>query len=219
MPIIKKLFLLALFALLLPSLATAADPAEERPHWSIEVKGGDFSPAIDNWDTYYGSKKMWHVAGAVGYKVLRQLEVGIEGGMMRDHGRGLAPLNGIITGNVDYTLWPLNAFVLYRAVFSERQWIVPYAGGGWTRMFYREKIELQETVKGSADGYHGRAGIQILLDNADTSASNNLFLDFGIRHTYLFAEAEYMKVNVTDLFGNSLDLGGTSILGGLLFEF
>ncbi len=223
MLMIKKI---AFFAavLMLPTVALAADLEPEQTHWSVEVKGGLFYPDFEDWSTFYGSNRTWQAAGAVGYKLFRQLEVGVEGGMMRDNGRAVAPTTGVMTGTVEYSLWPLNVYVLGRAVFSENQWIVPYAGGGWTRMFYREKIEGQGTSKGSADGYHVRAGIQLLLDNLDPSASNNLFMDFGIRHTYLIFEVEYTRVMAetqatASASGREVNIGGTSYLGGFLFEF
>ena len=220
---IKTLFLF-LMILIFPAVALAEGPEPNPPHWSVEVKGGLFYPDIDNWSTYYGTNHMWHVAGSVGYKLLRQVELGVEAGMMRDHGQASAPINGIMTGNVEYSLWPLNVYATYRAVFSERQWLVPYVGGGWTRIYYREKVEAQQTIRGNADGYHGRAGIQLLLDDLDTSASNNLYLDFGINHTYLVFEVQYSRVMVdtvsaTNNPSSSVNIGGTSYLGGFLFEF
>jgi hypothetical protein len=225
MQMLKTWFvLMTLSSLLAAAAAFAAEPVEEPPHWSVELKGGYFYPDISNWDTYHGTDHMWQITGSLGYKILRQLEVGIESGMMHDTGSGLAPLNNTSTGSVQYSFWPLNAYVLYRAVFSEQQWLVPYAGGGWTRVYYQEKTEAQATIRGSANGYHGRAGIQILLDDLDTSASNNLFLDFGIGHTYLIFEAQYSRVMVDTvpvegLPGSSVNIGGTSYLGGFLFEF
>ncbi len=223
MNLLTKFALAALF-LALPASAIAAAPGEEQPRWSVEVKYGLFYPDFNDWSTYYGSNHTWDVAGAIGYKVRRQVELGVEAGMMRDTGRGLAPTMNVVAGDVQYSLWPLNVYALYRAVFKEDQLIVPYAGGGWTRMFYQEKIQDQSTIKGSADGYHGRAGIQILLDNADITASNNLFKDFGIRHTYLVLEVEYSRVMTNTQAtaaspSRSVNLGGTSYLGGLLFEF
>ena len=69
------------------------------------------------------------------------------------------------------------------------------------------------------DGYHGRAGLQLLLDNMDPRAAGNLYTDYGIFHTYLFFEAQYIRAMVSDLDGVSVNLGGTSYLAGLLFEF
>jgi hypothetical protein len=198
---------------------SATDPLPDRPHWSLELKGGYFQPAADNWATYYGDDKTWQIGGSVAYKLVRQLEAGIEGGLARDRGTGYAPLNGILTGEVQYDVFPLNIFLLVRGVFREQQWLVPYAGGGYTRMYYREKIEGQGTVRGSTNGYHARGGIQLLLDGLDTGAANNMYLDYGIHHTYLFFEAQYIRANANTVGGGSVDLGGISYLGGFLFEF
>jgi hypothetical protein len=43
-----------------------------------------------------------------------------------------------LNGEVDYDLYPVNVFVLVRGVINENQWLVPYIGGGWTRMYYHE---------------------------------------------------------------------------------
>ncbi len=91
-------------------------------------------------------------------------------------------------------------------------------------MYYREEVENQGVARGSADGYHARAGLQFLLDMLDYTAANNFYRDFGVRHTYLFFEGKYTRVmaDTIDEAGNpagSKDIGGKSLLGGLLFEF
>ena len=217
--IMGKSILLAILVLALPAAVIAAEPAADRSHWSLEVKGGYFYPDINNWSTYYGDDKTWHVAGSLAYKLLKQVDVGIEAGYIKDHGQGRGSISGSVTGDVTYELAPLNVFVLFRGMFSEKQWLIPYAGGGWTRMFYKEEIEAQSTVRGHADGYHGRAGLQFLLDNTDITASRNLVSDYGIYHTYFFLETEYIRAMITDLTGASVNLGGTSYLMGFLFEF
>jgi hypothetical protein len=200
-------------------VADASEPALDRPSWSVEVKGGQFYPAIDYWKDYYGDDHTWQVAGSVAYKVLRWAEIGIEGGMIEDRGAGFAPVNNVLTGRVTYQLYPAHAYLLLRGVFTEEQWIVPYVGGGYTRLFYREKIEGQETVKGAVNGYHGRAGLQFLLDDLDRKSANNLFLSFGIVHTYLTFEVQLTKALIDTPSLGSIDLGGASYLAGLLFEF
>ncbi len=209
----KKIILLLLLCLV-PSIALGADQAEDRPHWSFELKGGLFTPALANWARYYGKRDIPEYALSLAYKVTRQVEVGIEGGMLEAKGQGFAPIHQIATGNVTYDLYPVNAFVLLRGVFNEEQWIVPYAGGGYTKMFYREKVEMQNTVSGSANGYHARGGLQFLLDPLDRSAANNMYIDYGVFHTYLFVEAQYSHAVIS-----GINLGGTSYLAGLLFEF
>lgn len=217
--------LLSACAALVPAAASAAAPPEEPPHWSLDMKGGYFTPDYDQfpggkqWADFYGEKKTWEISGSLAYKLLRQIEVGLEGGVIKDRGQGYAPTNGTVTGRVEYELYPASAFVTFRAVFSEEQWLAPYIGGGFTRMFYREKIENQGTVRGSTDGYYGKAGIQLLLDGADRSAANNLYMNYGINHTWLFMEVQKITARVNDATGTEVDLGGTSYLWGLLLEF
>jgi hypothetical protein len=199
--------------------AQAAEPDMESPHWSLELKGGVFIPAIDNWSSYYGRRDIAEYGGSLAYKIIRQIEVGLESSYIKDKGRGFAPGHGIITGDVTYELAPLNVFVLARGVFSENQVLIPYAGGGWTRMYYREKVQYQGDIKGSTDGYHFRAGLQLVLDSMDPRAASNMFMDYGVFHSSLFLEARSIRAMITDLNGTSVNLGGTSWLGGLLFEF
>jgi hypothetical protein len=215
---IKRLLIIAAL-ILVPALARADEPLLEQPHWSLEVKGGFFYPDIDNWETFYGSKRTGHFAGSLAYKIFRNLEAGFEGGYISDKGRGFAPQHGLQTGSVKYELAPIHAFILLRGMFSESQLLTPYAGGGWTRMFYREKVENQDEVRGSVDGYHARAGLQLLLDDIDPSAANSFYLDYGVQHTYLFVEAQYIRAMTDDISGASVNLGGTSYLAGFLFEF
>lgn len=206
-------FLLAL--VLFASAAHGQDAAAERPHWTFEMKAGRFTPDLPEWNRYYDRKDMPEYALAAAYKITRHIEAGVEAGYLTTRGSALAPLHGnLLTGEVAYSLYPVSAFVLFRGVVSEKQWLVPYAGGGYTKMFYREVVQEQNTIKGSADGYHARAGIQVLLDGLDPGGSSNMYMEYGIFHTYLFVEAKYTRAEVS-----SINLGGTGWLAGLLFEF
>ncbi len=213
----KKLILIAVLAIM-PAIVFAADADTDRPHWSLEIKGGHFMPNIDNWSAFYGRRYTAEYGGSLAYKIARQLEFGIEGMFLRDTGQGFAPIHQIAAGSVKYETAPLNVFVLARGVFSEKQWLVPYVGGGWTRIFYREEVQLQGVARGAVNGYHARAGVQLLLDGLDPSAANSFYLEYGVHHTYLFLEAERTKANV-DAASGSVDIGGTSWLAGFLFEF
>jgi len=224
MRILKKLTCIFILTLL-PAVTHAADRRSERSHWSLEVKGGLFYPAIDSWQAYYGDRKTGHYAASLAYKIFRQLEVGIEGGYIRDSGQGLAPIHTanagspVYAGTVTYELFPVSAFFLVRGAFSGRQWLVPYIGGGWTRMYYQEKIENQPRARGYADGYHGKAGLQFLLDGIDQSAANNFYLESGVMHTYFFIEVQRTRAMIETATMESVNLGGTSYLAGFLLEF
>ncbi|MHB8845057.1 MAG: MXAN_2562 family outer membrane beta-barrel protein [Nitrospirota bacterium] len=215
----RTYLLLIAFLCALPAASRAAEPPADRAHWSIEAKGGRFYPDIDTWEASYGRDHTWQYGASLAYKVVRQLEIGAEAGYTKDRGQGTGALSGTVTGRVIYQTVPLNAFILVRGIFNESQWFVPYAGGGFTRVLYREKIEQQGIVRGYADGYHWRAGLQFLLDNTDVSAARNLYNDYGIYHTYFFTEIQNIRAMVNDNSGTPVNLGGTSYLMGLLFEF
>jgi hypothetical protein len=204
---------LLLFAFI-PTLAHAEEPVLERPHWSFEIKAGNFEPDLPNFSQYYGKRDMTEYSMSVAYKITRRVELGVEGGYLSSNGKALAPLHGTVAGSVTYTLYPVNAFILFRGVMSEQQWIVPYVGGGYTKMFYKEQVENQGTVKGSADGFHARGGLQFLLDALDFKSASNMYKDYGIFHTYLFVEAQYIHAVVS-----STNIGGKGYMAGLLFEF
>ena len=214
-----KKIILILVLIISPTALLAEEPLEGSPHWSLEVKGGDFMPAIDDWSQNYGKRYTQEYGGSLAYKVFRPLEVGIEGSFIQDIGQGKGSFSNLPVGKVTYKLYPVNVFVLARGVFSERQWVVPYVGGGWTRMFYKEEVQGQGTARGKANGYHARVGLQFLLDGLDQTAANNLYFENGVYHTYLFIEAKRTHAMIDTDSGLSVNLGGTSYLGGLLFEF
>ncbi len=215
----KKIFLFLFIISLFPSGIVRAEAVLDRPHWSFEFKGGLFVPAFDNWSAYYGRRDTSQYGGSLAYKILKQVEVGVEGSSISDKGRAIGLLHETATGKVTLDLYPLNVFVLFRGEFADTQWLIPYAGGGWTRIFYREEIEHQGTARGSVDGYHARAGIQLLLDGLDPHAASNMYRDYGVFHTYFFVESVYTRAMVDTASQGSVNLGGTSWLGGLLFEF
>jgi hypothetical protein len=213
----RKIFCI-LFLVFFPLAAIAAEQPVEQPHWSLELKGGLFYPALSDWKQFYGSDKTDEYDLAFAYKFTRGLEAGIEGGYSRSGGQGFAPMHNVDAGHVVYNLYPVNVFILYRGILDEDQWLVPYIGGGFTRMYYQEKVDFQGSTKGHADGYHARAGLQFLLDGLDRDAANSFYLDDGVYHTYFFIEARYCRATI-DTSTGSLNLGGKSYLAGLLFEF
>jgi hypothetical protein len=217
---LKKLLVLLMFVLM-PAFSQAAEPQLERPHWSVEVKGGNFEPALPDFQKFYGKKNMPEFAGSLAYKVIRQIEVGLSAGYLQAKGQALAQQHGTTAGTVTYKLAPINVFVLFRGVMSENQWLVPYAGGGFTRLYYAEHVEGQDSINGSVDGYHARGGLQFVLDALDAKASASMYKDYGIFHTSLFFEVEYTHavVKATSSNPDEANLGGTAYLMGLLFEF
>jgi hypothetical protein len=205
-----------LILLILPSTAGAAEELLGRPRWSLELKGGVFAPSLGNWSSFYGKKAMPAFATSLAYKYSRRVEIGAEAGTSHGKGQAVAVLHGTPAGSVTYDLYPVNLFVLTRFAQDNDQWMVPYVGGGLTRMYYRQKIEGLDAVRGSADGFHVRGGLQFSLDNIDVNASNAMYNYYRVLNSWFFIEAEYIRAIVHSV---STDLGGTAYRAGLLFEF
>jgi hypothetical protein len=205
-----------LFILLLPCAAPAAESFLEPPRWSLEVKGGMFKPALENWSQNFGDSGMREFAAAFGYKFLQQVELGAGAGLMKSKGQVFNQFHGAPAGDVTYELYPVNIFVMLRGVAVDGQWVVPYVGGGWTRMYYREIFQDGETARGFADGYHVRGGLQISLDGLDQAAANRMFIDYHVYHTFFIIEVESRRVIERS---TSINLGGKAYHAGLLFEF
>jgi hypothetical protein len=212
---LKKIIAL-LIVLMLPSTAPAAEELLGRPHWSLELKGGAFAPSLKNWSSFYSGKTMPYFAASLAYKYSRRVVFGVGAGVVTGKGQAIAVQHGTPVGEVTYELYPVKVFVLARFAQSEDQWLVPYVGGGLTRMYYRQKIQDQEAVRGRADGFHVRGGLQFSLDNMDTNASKGMYNYYGVHNTWFFIEAEYIRAIVSSV---STDLGGTAYRAGLLFEF
>lgn len=216
----KKIVMTAIL-LLIHGVLLAAEAPIDRPHWSLEVKGGAVFPAPAGWSRFYGTSYLGEFGAALSYKVVRQIEVGVEASYARGTGKGQQPLHPALgpSGEVTYEQVPVNLFILARGVFHEEQWLVPYAGAGYTRFFYRQRVKGQEKTEGSVNGYHARAGMQLLLDRLEPESAENVLLDFGVHNSYLFVEGRYLNAEVDTVPSGSVNLGGTSVLGGLLVEF
>lgn len=200
-------------ALLALALMAAPPARAAEPSMSFEFKVGRFYPALDDWADHYGKDRTTEFAAGLGYKLLRQVEVGAELGYLHDTGSGDLPLGGTTGGEVDYTLMPLQLYVLLRGVFSEGQWLVPYAGGGYTAAYYRQEIRYQDKREGRADGSHWRAGLQLLLDGLDPGLSGSIE-DYGIENSYLTFEYQDISAKV-----DGIELGGEAWFVGVLLEF
>lgn len=219
-----KVLLFAAAALLLPCTLFASQPRPDSPRWSLELKGGAFSPSVSGWSRHYGDSNLPEWGGSLAFKPARMIEIGIGGSYLRAKGTGVLPQHlqegaQSLGGKVTFEEAPVDLFLLVRALFKEEQLLVPYAGGGYSRIFYRTKVEGGEKTSGSVNGYHVRGGLQLLLDPLDADAAQSLYEEGGIRHSYFFVEGKKMWGDAETASGGTVDIGGTSWLGGLLFEF
>jgi opacity protein-like surface antigen len=184
------------------------------PRWALEFKGGKYKPDLDLYETFYGDDKntFWAITGA--YRFKNWLELGAELGYTNDEGVGVLPNNGILGGQVDYTLMPLQIFLNIRYDASPGQLFVPYAGIGVVTAWYKQKIDLQPERTGRTDiGASARVGVQLQISNSDRRGATYLHGSRRLQ-TYLFLEGQIFSTEIDDI-----DLGGEVYLLGLRFEF
>lgn len=208
----------ALLGFLILLIGVSSTQAAPLPSWSFSIKAGAYQPTAKDYDLQYGNPREFRGDLELGYKITRQIEVGLSVGYFMDNGFALGALTGRVSGvKQQLILIPTQLFLIYQFAFKDGQLLVPYLGGGYTHVTYRRSVEGQDTVIGGKEGYHARAGLKLMLDRLEPSAADKLYENSGIINTYFLLEGQYARVNG---FGNSaVNLGGWSYLGGFQFEF
>ena len=214
----RRARVVAVLALLLAVLPHTAGAQE--PRLAFGVAGGAVLPQQSGWGDHYEHDarpvgRVW-----VGFRFARVLEVGLGGGYWQATGRITADGSGApLAVPADQTLEvvPTQAYLLLNLCLHPDQLVVPYLAGGYSRYFYRREIEDGDTVRGHLSGYHGRAGLKLLLNRVDPGNARRAKNLWGLQRTYWLVEGEYAKV---DDFGDaSTDLGGWTFLTGVGLEF
>lgn len=122
------------------------------------------------------------------------------------------------------TLLPLAALAVYRFdLLADRLSLplVPYAkfGLNYTLWWMRRgdgrisRNAAGEKGQGGNFGWQANVGLALRLDPFDPGAAQALDSDFGVNHTYLFAELLHVAS------GGEPKLGDTTVMGGLALEF
>jgi len=216
-------FLSVFGCILLIAFSSIAVAAKDKPRWTLELNAELFEPRLSRWEETYGSKRMPVVGGSIAYRLLNVLDLGMSVNYGQERGNGYLPLSGLESGKVTHHMLPVELFGLLRLRFTENQWIVPYAGGGYTRFAYYQTIAGQDSNRGSVNGYHARVGLQLLLDPLDIAAENDMKASYGAINSYLFFEVKGTDAVVETVDGNGNaakhQLGGYSYKSGLMVEF
>ncbi|MDH5258231.1 MAG: MXAN_2562 family outer membrane beta-barrel protein [Gammaproteobacteria bacterium] len=211
--------LAVLFLLLSGSLFSTllfADSVRKSPDFTFELQGGVYEPEDEKWESYYGSKRMLEMSMSFAYRFFSVVDIGTSFSFGQDKGKGVLPLSQLRSGTVSYEIFPVDIFAVLRARFSDRQWIVPYAGGGYTRFFYRQSIDGEGYARGSVDGLHAKAGLQFLLDPLEPESAKNMYSNYGVINSYLVFEGKITKAQAGT---PAVKLGGTSYRVGILVEY
>jgi len=186
------------------------------PRYTLELQGGLYQPKDDDWEHHYGSKRMMEMSVSLAYRFFSVLDLGTSASYGRDHGIGVLPLSQLDSGSVIYEILPIDFYAVLRARFSHNQWIVPYAGGGYTRFFYRQSIDGEGYSRGSVNALHARAGLQFLLDPLEPLSARTIYANYGVVNSYLILEGK-----MTRAFAGQpqIDIGGYSYRAGIMVEY
>jgi hypothetical protein len=125
-------------------------------------------------------------------------------------------------------LIPIAALLVYRCDVAAEHWsipLVPYAKLGLNYTFWQINDGNGNVPdyrgghgSGGTAGWQAAAGISLLLDFLDPSATRSLDMETGVNHSYAFFE--WNRVDATGLgMKNRLHVGDSRWVIGLMFEF
>jgi len=217
-------------------------PPEPPIGFLFELKMGTLVPRVGDepglssnpYQTIYGNKSMlfgggeidfiaWHGYGAV--------SVGFAAGYSELYAPAILVTNDANNGQPStektaLLIFPLRLPVAYRFDVTWSRWRIPFVPyvklallatpwrvtkGGTT------EVVNGQTGSGLKWGYGFTVGLAFILDVLSTQMAKDMHTDTGIRHTYIFAEYNYDKL---DDFGKvGLNLSARYFTFGLGFEF
>ncbi len=207
-----------------PSMALGEEFVD--PHWeespinfTAGMKfGAGFFIAGEVMDVY-GEKGVPFYSFEAGWKIVHELELQGEIGYWWDQGRGVASDGKQTNEKYKLHMAPAELGFAYRFNFVYDQIVVPYIGAsGIYSYFLEERLDSSWKKRGAIWGAAGKAGLMILLDNAEKHASSKLEGDWGINSTYLIYNFKYNYLNDFNE-DKGLDLSSHVHTLGFLFEF
>jgi hypothetical protein len=213
-----------LIALALGSPAALAQPSDpsvvpQDPRWGVALGGGYFVPAVDGFSDQYGSRGGWMPVLALSYALIPSVWLQGDVGYWTSKGFVRGALTGRVSADQQHlSLIPVTVGAEYQVRFSRDQFVVPFIAAGYRRVAYRLAVDGDEEIRGGANGWVARSGIDFSLNPLDPSSASSLYADYAIARTSLRVEAQWAKVNAPGTVGD-IDLGGTTVLAGLRFEF
>jgi hypothetical protein len=187
--------------------------------WSLAIAGAYFAPALEGWKDQYGAPGRWLPMVAAEYALVPSFRIHGDTGYFSVE----SAAQGAITGRVSadrqrLSLIPVTLGVEYQLRIRPDQFVIPFVGVGYRRVAYRLAVSGKDDVRGGANGWAARSGVDLLLNTLDPSSASGLSEDYGVAHSYLRLEAQWAKVNASGTAGD-IDLGGKTFLAGLKFEF
>lgn len=217
-------------------------PPEPPIGFLFELKMGTLIPRVGDepglssnpYQTIFNNKSMLYGGGEVGFIAWHQygaLTVGFAAGYAEKYAPAILVTNDATNGTPStektaLIIFPLRLPVAYRFDVTWSRWripFVPYVKLALLATPWRiTKGGTTEVVNGQSGaglkwGYGFTAGVAFVLDVLSQQMAKDLTTDTGIRHSYIFGEYNYDKL---DDFGKvGLNLSARYFTFGLGFEF
>jgi hypothetical protein len=229
-----------------PTETPAGNRYRSPQHFAFELKFGPYKPDIDSefpssgvnkrtpYADYFGNGS--HLLSAIEFdwQILHKIgSVGVGVGIGYFSVTGTAPL-GTMTGQLsgdtsNLRVVPASLSLVYRFdyLLETRNWpIVPYGKLGLDYAYWQITDGNGEIAtdamgnrgRGGTLGWHGSAGLALILDWLDPDAARDFDSDLGVNHTALTFEFSHADISGLGQAGR-LHLGDTTWAVGLLLEF
>ncbi len=217
-------------------------------NFAVEFKIGPYTPSLDAefggsatpYADLFGDSsgliyegefdwQIWRGFGSIGLGISLAY-FGQSAAPFGDDSVGGKPASGEtrVAGETSITLLPIALLAVYRFDVLANRWhipLVPYVKAGLTYTFWWiRKGNGDVASDGGSDasggnfGWQVNLGLALRLDILEPNAAKSLDVNAGVNHSYIFFE---MKHLAADGFGSAkaLDVGATTWLAGLAFEF
>lgn len=218
--------LVALVGLALVPAAAQAKPHEDdltARNWDLEFRYGPFlSQAEGPLTDAFGSTDNRLLRGDFGW-CSNFAEVDFGFGLWQDGG-SLVFGDGTESGDDNQLLaFPLSIDGTLRLDFWKEQPVVPYGRVGADLWLWNESWQAEydagggDSVTAGTWGWHWGAGLAVLLDGIDLSASSRLETVAGVNDTYLVAE--YRQSYALGDASEILDFTSSDVTVGLKFDY
>ena len=216
--------------------------------WALELRFGPYLPNVDSEFTgpaadrphrrYFGGKQRIMSQVEVDYQFFRgfgSAAIALSAGQFREKARAFAEtsagavLDERSSDTTTLTLYPLAVSLVYRLDVTARRLnipLVPYGKIGLGYTIWRvtdgngvvARTQPSGRGRGGTPGWHAAAGLSLELDFLDPGAARELDTGVGVNHTYLFIEGAHYDASGFGR-GKTLDVGDTTWVAGLMFEF
>jgi hypothetical protein len=215
--------------------------------WAIELRFGPYAPNVDSefssgtgatpYKTMFGGKR--HLMSQLEldwqfFQAFGSLAAGVAIGYYSQGANAfIADPTGASTGkrsgdSTTLRLVPLAALLVYRWDLAAERWkipLVPYVKVGLNYTLWRVNDGNGNVPEyrggqgsGGTAGWQACAGMSLVLDFLDPTATRSLDMETGINHSYLFFE--WNRVDAAGLgMKDKLHVGDSRWVIGLMFEF